>query len=89
MPECGKTFNYKRNYITHTKTHESKELDCKVCNMLFKSNAKLRQHEEVEHPEGFPFRCTCGKSFKVQFSYESHIQKCPAEIDFGTEICDV
>lgn len=75
--QCQKAFAHKANYVSHLKTHEAKAYDCKHCGLQNPTAAKLRQHEDQEHPEERPFRCCyCNKSFKVSHSLEAHKQKC-------------
>lgn len=75
--QCQKAFAHKANYLSHLKTHEIKAYICKNCGLQLPSAAKLRQHEDNEHPEERPFRCcNCQKSFKATHSLEAHKLKC-------------
>lgn len=68
------------------KTHQIKVIECKLCGITLKSDGQLRQHEINEHPEEFPFKCSCGKNFKSENAYEAHDKKCVTKFEFD-EIC--
>ncbi|XP_070498841.1 zinc finger protein 62-like [Chironomus tepperi] len=74
---CEKTFALKPNYLNHMKTHQPKYFECKICHVHQSSSVKLREHEMIEHPEEFPFKCpSCGKLFKISHTFEDHKEKC-------------
>lgn len=74
---CQKSFAFKANYLSHMKTHEQRAYDCKSCGLHHVSAAKLRLHEDTEHPDERPFKCpNCRKTFKASHSLDLHKHKC-------------
>jgi KRAB domain-containing zinc finger protein len=76
--QCQKSFAHKANYLSHLKTHDPRPAyDCKSCGLHHVSAAKLRIHEDIEHPDARPWKCgNCRKTFKQSHSLEHHKPKC-------------
>lgn len=78
---CPRKFNTSSYLNLHIITvHERrirKDYKCTSCGKDFRSNAKLREHENI-HTGERPFQCTdCGRTFVQGGNLKSHAQKCP------------
>ena len=77
---CPRKFNTSSYLNLHILTvHEKsvrKDYKCTSCGKDFRSNAKLKEHENI-HTGERPFQCTdCGRTFVQGGNLKSHAQKC-------------
>ena len=82
---CNKRFTQKTILNTHKKKHFKKKsnvrnrnnLDCKLCNRMFKYQKSLDKHIRNVHKSVKMFKCLeCHKRFGNKKAYQNHIQSC-------------
>ena len=72
--QCGKSFNRKRFFIEHMKTHSEKPYKCGICQKRFTSKAGLDYHVQV-HSGKKPFECgVCQKKFSSKSYLDDHLK---------------
>jgi uncharacterized C2H2 Zn-finger protein len=50
--------------------------ECDACNMVFKRNDALRNHQMKEHTGERPYKCdVCDAAFRKKFSHKRNIHK--------------
>src|SRR6218665_2962717 len=74
---CGKTFAYRRNLNSHTRTHTGKKpYECQYCDQAFSWRCNLTSHTRV-HTGEKPYQCEyCGKAFSHGSSLTRHMRCC-------------
>lgn len=67
--------NNKKIKKTRNRTKKIVSHECNVCNRIFNSTDRFRQHKEI-HKETYDHLCNiCGKKFKTSLNYRSHMKK--------------
>jgi len=56
-PGCNRSYNKFMSYRFHiSNAHESSKNECRECQQIFSSRARLTKHKALNHPELFPYR---------------------------------
>lgn len=64
---------------------------CTVCNKLFRTNYKLREHMQTHAENNAKYICdfeSCSKAFRSKIGLKEHVARHRGEFKFTCEICD-
>lgn len=64
---------------------------CTVCNKLFRTNYKLREHMQTHAENNAKYICdfeSCNKAFRSKIGLKEHVARHRGEFKFTCEICD-
>ncbi|XP_030375125.1 zinc finger protein 37 [Scaptodrosophila lebanonensis] len=72
---CDLTFSRKQSYVLHRKTHDpSREIQCEICNKIFKVQRAFQTHMERHELERLQFNCElCPEAFKLRAELKRHM----------------
>ena len=69
---CGKTFQLNKYLTKHMKTHKSNNLQCEMCDKVFKNEIALSSHQRLHTGEGLLVCQYCGKKINGKGSLDRH-----------------
>ncbi|KAG1929082.1 gastrula zinc finger protein XlCGF8.2DB-like [Pimephales promelas] len=85
---CGRSFNHKRNFEVHVRTHTGeKPYTCQQCGKSFTQKQNLKVHMRIHNGEK-PYTCQqCGNSYAYKGNLNAHVRLHTGEKPYTCNYC--